>query len=486
MHNRKVLVVGGGPAGLTAAWELVNAGHQVMVWERDPNYVGGLAKTMSYKGFRFDIGAHRFFSKNPEITRWWHDRLPSDFVSIKRLTRIFYRKRFFDYPLKPWNALVGLGILTSIACVASFILRQFAPIRPERSFEEWVINRFGDRLYRIFFKTYTEKVWGMPCNKISADWAAQRIRGLSLSKAVRDAFGGSSEGLVKTLVNEFEYPRLGAGMLWEKTRDEIERKSGQVIMGRTLICLKRQGKRIATARSQNQAGLIEETAAEEFIVSMPLRDCVLAIDPPLASDVIEAAKRLSYRDFILVALIVNRTQLFPDNWIYVHDPEVRVGRIENFNNWTAEMAGRPDVTCLELEYFCSKDEPLWNSSDAEILTLAKTELEHLGFAKVSDVLDGCVVRVEKAYPVYDGEYKRNVQIIRGALAEFANLQVIGRNGMHKYNNQDHSMLTGMLAARNLSGGDHDVWKVNTDAEYQEEESENTGRKMPQSTVRERR
>lgn len=481
MHRGRVIVVGAGPAGLAAAWELANAGRDVTVLERDPKYVGGLARTIDYKGFRFDIGAHRFFSKNPEICRWWNERLPNDFVRVKRLTRILYRNHFFQYPLQAKEALFGLGLYTNAACLLSYLWRQKFPIRPERSFEDWVINHFGDRLYRIFFKTYTEKVWGMPCNQISADWASQRIKGLSLRKTIAEAFGrrASDRETIKTLITEFEYPRLGTGMLWEKTRDEIQSQGGRVVMDRPVIRLEREENRIVAVHTRSASDQEERWPADFFIISMPLRDCIVNMEPLLETKAVEAAKRLTYRDFILVALVINRANLFPDNWIYVHDPSVKVGRIENYNNWTREMATQPNATCLEMEYFCSKGDDLWQMDDAEIMQLAKRELEQLGLAKMGEVADGCVVRVEKAYPVYDVDYRNNVNVMRQALGRIENLQVVGRNGMHKYNNQDHSMLTGMLAARNLAGSRHDVWRVNGDAEYLEETVEDTGgRRVP--------
>jgi len=468
MQRKRVIVIGAGPAGLSAAWELTKAGHEVIVLERDPTQVGGLAKTLSYQGFRFDIGAHRFFSKNREITAWWRERLEGDFIRIKRQTRILYRRKFFDYPLNAVNALAGLGLWTSGICFLSYLWRKLVPIAPERSFADWVRNRFGDRLFTIFFKTYTEKVWGMPCDQISADWASQRIKGLSFRKAMLSALGLGQRD-IKTLIDEFEYPRLGAGMMWERTRDEIVRQGGQVMMGRTVIGIERKGDRIVAVQTTSVAEGIERWEADEFIVSMPLRDCVQAMGTDLPPTVLDAARELGYRDFILVALIVKRTDLFSDNWIYVHDPSVRVGRIENYNNWGPGMASKT-ATCVEMEYFCSQGDDLWQRSDAELLALAKSELERLGLAASKEVDDGCVVRVEKAYPIYNESYQRNVTVIRQALGQIKNLQVVGRNGMHKYNNQDHSMLTGILAARNVARESHDVWRVNTDAEYHEHDT----------------
>jgi protoporphyrinogen oxidase len=470
MDKRRVIVIGAGPAGLTAAWELVMAGHEVTVLERDPVHVGGLARTISYKEFRFDIGGHRFFTRNPEISRWWRERLPGDFIRIKRLSRIYYRGRFFHYPLRASDALLGLGWGTSAACLASYLRRAVFPIRPELSFADWVKNRFGDELFAIFFKTYTEKVWGMPCSEISADWASQRIKGLSPGKVALAALSlnPSHQSSAKTLVDEFEYPRLGAGMLWERTRDEVVQKGARVLMGRTVTRIERNGSRIVSVITESDSDTTKTWAADEFVASMPLGECLLSMNPALASQAQEAAKCLRYRDFIMVALIVDRADLFPDHWIYVHAPEVRVGRIENFNNWGPDMVPAPDVTCLGMEYFCTLGDALWEMSDREIAALAAREIERLGLAKAAEVIDDCVVRVEKAYPVYDPDYQKNVTIIRQALDAIENLHMAGRNGMHKYNNQDHSMLTGMLAARNVGGGRYDVWRVNTDAEYQED------------------
>jgi protoporphyrinogen oxidase len=479
-----VVIVGGGPAGLTAAASCVEQGHRVTVFEKDPEYVGGIARTVRYKEFRFDIGGHRFFSKSPEITRWWRDRLPGQFIQVRRLSRIFYNNHFFDYPLKAFNALGGLGIFTSVLCVLSYLKSRVFPIVPERSFADWVSNRFGKRLFNIFFKTYTEKVWGMPCDEISADWAAQRIKGLSLSKAIFNAIFPQKKGgdLVKTLIDSFEYPRLGPGMMWEKTRDDLLAAGATVAMGTEIVRIRHQNGRITSLTARDLHGHETEVAGDTFIVSMPLQETVRAFDPPLPVAAREAADRLQYRDFLTVALMVRKPDLFPDNWIYVHDPSVRLGRIQNFNNWSPAMVPMEGVTCLGLEYFCFAGDEGWSSSDPELIELGKKELAQLGLVDPKDVFDGCVVRMPKAYPVYTPTYQDELKAIREALRTFSNLQVVGRNGMHKYNNQDHSMMTALLAAQNVSGASFDLWRVNTDAEYHEEgdspEGEGAGRTVP--------
>ncbi len=467
----RIVIVGAGPAGLTAAADLVERGHEVTVLERDPTYVGGISRTVERDGFRFDIGGHRFFSKSQEVTAWWKARLPGDFIEVRRLSRIYYRGRFFDYPLKPFNALRGLGFGTSLACLGSYVRAQLFPSRTETSFADWVSNRFGRRLFNIFFKTYTEKVWGMPCTEISADWAAQRIKGLSLASAVWHAFRfGSRAGpaAVKTLIDTFQYPRLGPGMMWEKTRDDVVRAGGRVIMGERVVGLITEGARVVAARSVDLADNVRTWEADHFILSMPLQETVAAFAPGLDGAVVAAAARLRYRDFLTVALVVEGPNPFSDNWIYVHDPGVRLGRIQNYRNWSAAMVRGAGCTCLGLEYFCFKGDEVWRMEDRELIELATRELTKLGLMRGIKVSAGYVVRVEKAYPVYYPGYDADVALIRRALARYPNLQVVGRNGMHKYNNQDHSMMTAILAARNIEGAAFDVWKVNSDAEYHEE------------------
>ncbi len=467
-----VVVIGSGPSGLTAAYELSKNGLVVVVLEQDQEKVGGISRTVENKGFRFDIGGHRFFSKSKEIEDLWTELLGEDMLVRGRLSRIFYNGKFFDYPLKPMNAFVNLGPIETLMCIIDYGYAKLFPRKSSVSFEDWIVNNFGERLYRTFFKTYTEKVWGIPCNEISADWAAQRIKGLSLGSAIRNAFhpqnGGDRSGLIKTLIDKFRYPKLGPGMMWEAAAEKIQNNNGQVRMGEKVISIQHSDglvKRVVT-RFESGENIYE---ADHFISSMPLRSLVRNLKPAPPERVLKAAEGLKYRDFITVALIIDKSESFPDNWIYIHDPSVKVGRIQNFKNWSPYMVPNEAQTCLGLEYFCFEGDGLWNMSDNDLITLGTTELHRIGLIDKDHVADGAVVRVPKAYPVYDDYYKDNVQIIANYLKEnLKNLQVVGRNGMHKYNNQDHAMMTGILAAKNIQGGSYDVWTVNSDAEYHEE------------------
>lgn len=471
--NYEVVIIGAGPAGLTAAYELVKRGLRPVVIEKDPRYVGGLARTVEYRGFRFDIGGHRFFSKSGEIEALWEEICGENFLRRPRKSRIFYRGTFFDYPLRAGNALRGLGPLESLRCIASYLQSRIRPIAPERSFEDWVVNRFGRRLYEVFFRTYTEKVWGVPCRTISADWASQRIKGLSLTAAVVNALfpqlKRSKATVVKTLIDSFRYPRLGPGMMWEICRDKVTAQGGTVSMGRTVTAVRHAANRVQAIETRSEDGRHTVLTGTHFLSSMPLRELMECWDPAPPPAVLEAARALKYRDFIQVALIVRTPDLFPDNWIYVHSPNVKVGRIQNFRAWSEDMVPRPGYTCLGLEYFCSEGDGLWTMADRDLVALATKELDQMGLARSGQVEDGCVVRAPKAYPVYDDHYQQHVLTIRRYLEQFPNVQVAGRNGMHKYNNQDHSMMTALLAARNIVGERYDVWSVNTDAEYHEED-----------------
>jgi len=466
---KQTVIVGGGPAGLTAAWVLAKRGVLPLVLEQD-SQVGGLARTAEYKGFRFDIGGHRFFTKVGVVQKLWRSMLGPEMLTRPRLSRIYYGGKFFDYPLKPMNALRGLGLWNAFLVLLSYLWIQIRPIRPEVSFEDWVSNRFGRRLYRIFFKTYTEKVWGIPCNKIGAQWAAQRIKGLSLFTAVVNMLmrgvrsGGQKQ--IKTLIEEFEYPRLGPGMMWEAFHADIERMGGRVLLESPVQRVEHDGKSIVAV----EFGRSNRTRVEvdRFVSTMPLREVVQKLSPPAPDHVLAAAERLAYRDFLTVALIIDAPTLFPDNWIYVHDPRVKLGRIQNFKNWSPDMVPDPRLTCLGLEYFCFEGDGLWTMTDADLVKLGSHEIAAIGLLGGANVIDGTVVRMPKAYPVYDEGFEAALAVVRDYLSTFANLQVAGRNGMHKYNNQDHSMVTAMLAAQNLLGDHYDVWAVNADDEYHEE------------------
>ena len=466
MPRSEVVILGAGPAGLTAAYELGKAGVASTIVERDDT-VGGIARTVNYKGYRFDIGGHRFFTKVTAVENLWREVLGDNLLARGRLSRIYYNNKFFSYPLKPFNALAGLGLFETTRCVASYARSRLFPQKPEDDFATWVTNRFGRRLYSIFFETYTEKVWGIPCREIHAEWAAQRIKGLSLSTAIKNALFGerakSKQDVVKTLIDEFLYPRLGPGMMWERTRELVEQMGSRVIFDAPLerVYWKQSGVEAVEAGAVTYEG-------RHFLSSVAIRDLIEALTPAPPDDVLAAARRLRYRDFLTIALVIRNRDLFPDNWIYVHDARVRMGRIQNFKNWSPEMVPDPEMTCLGLEYFCFEGDDLWNESDETLVELGKREIGQLKLADPSQVVDGAVVRMVKAYPVYDGAYTEAVTTVRQWLAGLGNLQLVGRNGMHRYNNQDHSMLTAMLAARNILGADYDLWQVNVEQEYHEE------------------
>jgi protoporphyrinogen oxidase len=483
----EAIVAGGGPAGLTAAYELTKHGKPCVVLEADPRMVGGISRTDQYKGYRFDIGGHRFFSKSQEVNRLWREILGAEFLTRSRLSRIYYDRKFFHYPLKPVDALWKLGFARSCRIVASYLKARLAPISPERSFEDWVVNRFGRELFEIFFKSYTEKVWGMPTSTISADWAAQRIKDLSLVRAVTSALVGgwlSRRGeVIKTLIDQFHYPRLGPGQMWEVARDRVRAGGGAVHLDRRVVRVEHDGQRVTAFVARGADGRQTRYLGRHFLSTMPVGELISALSPPPPSEVIDAARALKYRDYLTVVLIVDRAETFPDNWIYIHEPRVHVGRIQNFKNWSPDLVPDQAKTSLGLEYFCFEGDHLWARPDSELIELGRSEIEAIGLARASEVIDGCVVRMPKAYPVYDDEYQTHLATIRTWLKALPNLELAGRNGMHKYNNQDHSMMTALLAARNILGlGSFDTWKVNTDAEYHEEaaaaDEQGHGRSVP--------
>ena len=464
-----IVVIGAGPAGLTAAYLLSKEGYRVTVLEAD-GIVGGISRTAQYRGFRFDIGGHRFFTKIRPVAELWDEILGEDFISVPRLSRIHYSGKYFDYPLKAGNALRGLGLVNAVRIVLSYLHARLYPSAVEENFEQWVTNRFGRRLYQIFFKTYTEKVWGIPCTEIRAEWAAQRIQGLSLQRAILSAASLNRRSTsIKSLIHEFRYPRLGPGQMWEACRDRIEAMGNRVMLQHRVTSVHRVGSRIVAVQARTPEGE-RHFDADHVISTTDLRALVTAFDPAVPAPVAAAASGLRYRDFLVVALILDRENLFADNWIYVHTPGVKVGRIQNFNNWSRAMVPEPGRTCLGFEYFCFEGDGLWGSDDAELIRLASRELEELGLAPAALVRDGTVIRMPKAYPIYDGAYRQHLDTVRSFLDPIENLHTVGRNGMHKYNNQDHSMLTAMMAVWNMQGAAHDLWAVNTDYEYHEEQA----------------
>jgi protoporphyrinogen oxidase len=464
--EKRVIIIGAGPAGLTAAYELSKLNQRPLVFE-ERDKVGGLSRTENYKGYHFDMGGHRFFTKSEQVKKIWRDVLRANFLQRPRLSRIYFKKTFFYYPLKPLNALAGLGILESVLIVLSYVRWQLFPHRQEETFEQWVTNRFGKRLFLTFFKTYTEKVWGIPCSELKAEWAAQRIKDLSLKTALLNMFFKPKK-TIKTLIEEFDYPRLGPGMMWNAVKSHIESRGAKVQLGSDAVKFYRNGSGIERVTVLCN-GHREDVPVDHIISSMPLTELVKRLDPPAPVEVLAAVNKITYRDFLTVCLIVNKKELFPDNWIYIHDPDVKVGRIQNFKNWSPDMVPDRTKTSLGLEYFCTEGDALWTRTDEDLIELGKSEIDRIGLAKYDDIEDGCVFRVPKSYPVYDSDYREHLAVVRRFVESVGNLQTIGRNGLHRYNNQDHAMLTGILAVRNLVYGErNDLWSVNTDQEYQEE------------------
>jgi protoporphyrinogen oxidase len=473
------IIIGGGPAGLTTAYELSKLGKRSVVFESD-DVVGGLSRTAEYKGYHFDVGGHRFFTKVAYVQQLWEEILAEDFLSRPRQSRIYYRGTLFDYPLKPLNALKGLGLFEAVRVGLSYLRVLIFPSREEKTFDQWVTNRFGKRLYEIFFKTYTEKVWGMPCSEISSEWAAQRIKNLNLGAAVRNALLGSrfkKKEVITTLTETFFYPRLGPGQMWTSCTAALEEFGTEVKLEMPVTGLKIEGGRVCSA-IVGKDGASETVHGKQFFSSMPIKTLLHIFDPPPAPEVMAAADRLRYRDFLTVALIIDSADLFPDNWVYIHEADVKVGRVQNYKNWSPDMVPDQSKTALGLEYFVQEGDELWNASDEELIALGTKEIDQLGLASAGAVLDGTVLRMPKAYPVYDEHHKQALQTIRTWLGGLSNLQLIGRNGQHRYNNQDHSMMTGVFAARNSQGASHDIWDVNVEQDYHEERSATGDRLVP--------
>jgi protoporphyrinogen oxidase len=476
MTDHDNIIIGAGPAGLTTAYELAKLGSRSFILEAD-DVVGGISRTVDYKGFKFDIGGHRFFSKVDYVNQIWSEILADELLDRPRLSRIYYDGKFFDYPLQAVNALTQLGPTEAVRVGLSYLRARVLPANNETTLEEWVSNRFGRRLYEIFFKTYTEKVWGIPCDEISSDWAAQRIKNLSLTEAIRTALLGNGKQrngeIITTLIDRFLYPRQGPGMMWEKCVEILDGRGTETTLNARVEQVRHSSGMVESVVASTDTGELVEYTGRQFVSSMPLRELIYALSPPPPEDVLAAARALRYRDYLTVVLIVDRENVFPDNWIYIHDPSVQMGRIQNYKNWSEEMVPDPSMTALGLEYFLWQKDDQWSWSTERLIELGVHECTKLGLVEPSEVVDGTVVRMKKAYPVYDQDYHDSLEVLRRYLGSFSNLQTVGRNGLHRYNNQDHSMMTGVLAARSIVDGQHrDVWTVNTEKSYHEEATEN--------------
>ncbi len=476
-RKRPVAVLGGGPAGLTAGYLLAKRGIPVIVFEAE-DQVGGIAKTEVRDGYRFDLGGHRFFTKSQEVNDLWHEVLKEEFLLRPRLSRIYWNKKFLYYPLDGMDVIKKLGPVELTRALFSYLWAAVKPKGREDDLETWVTNRFGKRLYELFFKSYNEKVWGVPCTEIRAEWAAQRIRGLSFFSAARAAFFGNRGNKIKSLIGEFHYPRFGPGQMWETMADEIIAAGGEIRMNTPVTQLDSEHGRVVAVHAGS-----ERVECSEVISSLPLRLTVGISEPPAPVAVQEAARGLRYRDFLTVALVIDGEDLFPDNWIYIHEPGVRVGRIQNFRSWSPWMVPDPAKASIGLEYFCFQGDDLWDESDEGLVALATAEIAKLGLADPAKVERGFVTRVPLAYPMYDADYAERVAAIRTWLEGYSNLQQVGRNGLHRYNNSDHSMLTSIRAVENiLDGTSHDLWAVNAESVYHETdvEEEHPYRRAPET------
>ena len=470
VKEQPTLILGAGPAGLTAGYLLAKQGLPVILFEAE-DQVGGIAKTEVRDGpggeYRFDLGGHRFFTKVQEVDDLWHEIMREEFLKRPRMSRIYWNKKFLDYPLRGPDVIKKLGPIELTRCMVSYLIAKVKPKGEEKTFEQWVTNRFGKRLFDNFFRSYTEKVWGTPVSEIRADWAAQRIKGLSFFSAAKAAFFGNKDDEIKSLISEFNYPRYGPGQMWETMTDDIKRLGGEIHMNTPVEKLHVENGKVTKVVAGGK-----EYESNQVISSLPLRNVAGMIDPPPAPEVRSAAKGLRYRDFLTVSLVLDGEDLFPDNWIYIHEPEVEVGRIQNFRSWSPWMVPDPSKACVGLEYFCFAGDELWETSDEDLVKLGMTELEKLGLAKPEMLEFGFATRVPKAYPIYDMDYGERIEALKGWLDGFSNLQQVGRNGLHRYNNSDHSMLTSMRAVDNLvKGTEHDLFAVNAESAYHEEESQ---------------
>ncbi|MBT3484383.1 MAG: NAD(P)/FAD-dependent oxidoreductase [Desulfobacula sp.] len=466
MNQKKIIVIGAGPAGLAATYNSAKRKIEAICFEAD-NMVGGISRTVERNNFRFDIGGHRFFTKIKRVNNIWNEVLGEDFLLRPRLSRIFYNGTFFNYPLQASNALLGLGIFNSIGIGVSYLKSRLFPIHPEDNFEQWVSNRFGFKLYDTFFKTYTEKVWGLDCQQIRAEWAAQRIKGLSLWSAVINALF-KNKTAIKTLINEFHYPRLGPGQMYETMAEKAVASGAKLYLNHCVKTLEHKNNRIFAVSVTNMENKIS-VAGTDFVSTMPITRLITSLSPAPPEKVLNAAGALRYRALLTINLLIDEPQQLPDTWIYVHDPNVKMGRIQCFANWSPHMVPE-NKSSLGLEYFCWEGDEIWTMSDKDLIQLGKKEIKQLKLIDTDKIFDGFVVRMPKCYPIYDEHYVRHIETIKTYLKQFKNLQLCGRYGLFKYNNMDHSILTALYAVENILSANHNLWNVNADDDYHEEQS----------------
>lgn len=468
----KTVILGGGPAGLSAGYYLIKKGTEVSLLEAE-GQVGGISKTIRYKDYYFDLGGHRFFTKFDEVNDLWNEVLGNDFQKTPRLSRIYYKNKYFNYPLTAMNALLGVGLLDTFVILFSYFKSKVFPYKKEETFEEWVSNRFGKKLYSIFFKTYTEKVWGIPCSTLRAEWSAQRIKGLSLTTAIINAVFKPKNSNIKTLIDEFDYPKYGPGMMYTEMSKRIQDMGGQVRLNSRVTQVNHADNKVLSIKYIDENGSERIEEGSEFISSIPITELIQIMHPKADSKVLSAADKLNYRSLLTIDIIINKKDVFPDNWIYIHSPEVKLGRIQNFKNWSKNMVPDSNKTSLGLEYFCNEGDDFWNMPDDELYKFAASEVEKIKICKASEIEDHVVVRVPKAYPVYDMNYTEYLAVIEDYVKRFSNLQPVGRYGLFKYNNMDHSILTALYAAQNIAEGKRsfDTWEVNTEEEYHEEKKQ---------------